>query len=131
YTVKLTAPAALDTPASGALTRLVQRADGSQTRTYVASQVRDFEWAAGRLDRRAAPAANGTTVRVWFQPSGIMIAKANAMLGDAVTSMDRFSKSFGDYPYPEIDVVLTAFGSFGGMEYPTIVFTNANNVTLA
>jgi aminopeptidase N len=56
---------------------------------------------------------------------------AKRALGYSVRSLDSFSAGFGTFPYPEMDVVLTGFTSFGGMEYPTIVFTNPDKITVA
>ena len=53
------------------------------------------------------------------------------MLAAAQTSVSTFSASFGPYPYPELDVVLGAFPDFGGMEYPTIVFSEVDKWTVA
>ena len=39
--------------------------------------------------------------------------------------------AFGEYPYPEVDVVLTGSGGFGGMEYPTIVSSEPSGITIA
>ena len=52
-------------------------------------------------------------------------------LGYAVRSLNTYSVAFGRFPYPEMDVVLTGFTAFGGMEYPTIIFTNRDKLTLA
>jgi aminopeptidase N len=53
------------------------------------------------------------------------------MLDHAERAIRTFGRAFGAYPYPEIDVVLTGFASFGGMEYPTLILSNANRVTIA
>ena len=45
--------------------------------------------------------------------------------------MNTFAAAFGTFPYPEMDVVLTSFASFGGMEYPTIIFTNPGKLTIS
>jgi hypothetical protein len=129
YRVTLNVPAGLDTPTSGR--RVSQRMMGSRRiTTYEALDVRDFEWAAGRLSRLTGRAGD-TRVVVWFQPSSMTRNRALAALDDAETSMRAFSKAFGTFPYPEMDVVLTAFTSFGGMEYPTIIFTNTPRLTIS
>jgi aminopeptidase N len=53
------------------------------------------------------------------------------MLTAAQQSVATFSASFGTYPYPELDVVLGAFPDFGGMEYPTIIFSEVDKWTVA
>jgi aminopeptidase N len=72
-----------------------------------------------------------TRVGVWYVPAATARAHALRMLSYAERSMRTFIRSFGGYPYPEVDVVLTGFASFGGMEYPTLVFSNSNRITIA
>ncbi len=129
YDVALTVPAGMDTPATGVQTSSA-RAGTHVTRTYEATDVRDFEWGAAALRQRSRIDADGTTVRVWFLP-GTAEAKISAMLDIAVASMEEYSADLGTYPYPEVDVVLTAFTSFGGMDYPQLVFTNPHAGTVA
>jgi aminopeptidase N len=45
--------------------------------------------------------------------------------------MNTFSRSFGDFPYAEMDVVLAGFATFGGMEYPTVIFANPDRYTVS
>ena len=121
YRVTLTVPAALSTPTTGTLITQTSNPDGTQTRSYSASNVRDFEWAAGALHEIDARDSAGVLVRVWYMPAYVDNADAGDMLAVAVDSMNTYSADFGAYPYPEVDVVLTWLGY--GMEYPTIVFT--------
>ena len=55
---------------------------------------------------------------------------ASTALADAERSLDTYSSAFGAFPYPEMDVVLAGFTTFGGMEYPTIIFTNPDRFTV-
>jgi hypothetical protein len=129
YRVTLNTPAKLQTPTTGIRTDRTVR--GTRTiDTYTARRVRDFEWAAGRLARLVGSSGQ-TRVNVWYQPEAIARKKARAMLRHAERSMDTFSAAFGTYPYREIDVVLTGFATFGGMEYPTLVFSNPDTLTIA
>jgi hypothetical protein len=122
YRVSLDVPDGLSTPTTG---RQVTVTDaGVRTiRTYVADDVRDFEWAAGSLRNLQATEAN-EVVRVWYRPGYVTSTKARHLLELARTSMATYSAAFGDYPYAEVDVVLTSFPRYGGMEYPQIVFAN-------
>jgi hypothetical protein len=124
YRVQLDVPKGLRTPTTGIATSSAT-IDGRRTTTYEASEVRDFEWAAGDLSRLTASTASGTRLRAWYLPAQTTAGAAQRMLDSAVTSMDAFSSAYGTFPYAEMDVVLSAFTSFGGMEYPTIVFANA------
>jgi hypothetical protein len=129
YRVTLNVPASLDTPTSGR--RVSGRTvDSRRITTYEAVDVRDFEWAAGRLSR-VADRVGDTRVNVWFQSRGLTRDRALRALDDATASLRTFSEAFGTFPYPEMDVVLTAFTSFGGMEYPTIIFTNTPHLTVS
>jgi hypothetical protein len=127
YRVTLDTPSALATPATGV--RVARRTSRDRTvQTFVARDVRDFEWAAGRLSKLTGR-GGGARVAVWYPP-GTTRRTAGQMLAVAERAMRTFRAAFGPYPYPELDVVLTGRTSFGGMEYPTIVFTapNANVV---
>lgn len=129
YLVRLDAPAGLDTPASGAATDRREHA-GRIVTTYEADDVRDFAWAAGHL-RKAVGRSGAARVVTWYDPSSIGDRRARAASLSAVTAMDSFSGSFGSFPYPELDVVLTAFTTFGGMEYPTVVFANPDRLIVS
>lgn len=130
YTVDLTVPRRLDIAATGRLTSIT-KVSGREKRRYVAHDVRDFEWAAGHLALVHDRDHNGVRVNVWYRRADISRPKANHMLGVSLKSMNEFSEDFGDYPYPDVDVVLTGFTTFGGMEYPQIVFTNPDRYTVA
>jgi aminopeptidase N len=129
YRVSLDVPAGLATPATGTLVRREDRRD-REVRTYVARDVRDFAWAVGPMVA-VRGRAGGATVRVWYLPSSMTATGARATLRDAIEAMTTFSSAFGEYPYPSVDVVTAGFVSFGGMEYPRIVFSNPDRVTIA
>ncbi len=130
YRVTLRTPVALDTPATGVLVARTPAGPGHERRTYAATDVRDFAWAAGRL-RRIERRAGATRVVVSYAPGLTSSARARAALRHAIASMDAFSDAFGRYPYKEVEVVSTRFVSFSGMEYPTIVFSNPDRLTIA
>lgn len=130
YEVTFVTPAKLDVAASGIVTDRTE-ANGERWRTtYTASQVRDFAWAAGRL-RRIVERARGTDVVVWYQRGAVTPARARDLAADAAHAVRTLGDAFGDYPYPEVDVVLAGRASFGGMEYPTIVFSEPSRITMA
>ena len=130
YHVVLGTPLGLNTPTTGTAVTSTTTAT-RRVATYEAQEVRDFEWAAGELNRRTATAAGGTRIRVWYLPSQTSRSAADHALTNAVRAMRTFSDAFGSFPYPEMDVVLSAFTAFGGMEYPTIIFTNPDRLTVA
>jgi hypothetical protein len=129
YSVTLNVPSDLSTPTSGSA--IGSHIDGGRrTTTYVATDVRDFEWAAGRLVT-VQGRSGGTRIVVSYRPEDLSEQRARTALGFAVRSMDTYSEAFGAFPYPEMDVVLTGFTAFGGMEYPTIIFTNRDKSTIS
>jgi len=130
YRVTLVTPPHLDTPTTGTLAGTKTLPSGLVARTYAATRVRDFAWAAGRLQQVAGDTA-GTRVVVSYRPGSVTPQQASAMLAAARRSLATFSAAFGSYPYPELDVVLGAFPDFGGMEYPTIVFSEVDKWTVA
>ena len=130
YRVTLNTPEALDTPTSGVVASSTTPAPGRRETTYVAKDVRDFAWAAGRL-RRVVGNSGDTRVVVSYQGAAISASEARTALRNAERSLDTFSSSFGTFPYREMDVVLAGFTTFGGMEYPTIIFTNPDRSTVS
>ncbi|MEO8476771.1 MAG: M1 family metallopeptidase [Actinomycetota bacterium] len=130
YRVALETPLALDTPTTGVLVDRTSAGVGRETRTYAARDVRDFVWAAGHL-RTMSARSGGTRVVVSFQPQAVSDRTAAARLRDAVRSMQTFSAAFGSFPYPEMDVVLAGHATFGGMEYPTVIFTDTARLTIS
>jgi hypothetical protein len=123
YRVTLDTPARLATPATGTRVARVLTPGGRVRTTYAAKNVRDFAWAAGHLNTVVGH-EGGVRVVVSYQPEGYAHGQARDALGMAIGSLRTYGRDFGAYPYREMDVVLTAFGTFGGMEYPTIIFTN-------
>jgi len=122
YRVTLDTPVGSVTPSTGI--QVARTVTGGRVRTtYAASHVRDFAWAAARLDK-VVGRLGSTRVVVSYQPAAYTRRRARDALRVAVDAMRTYGEDFGAYPYREMDVVLTAFGSFGGMEYPTIVFTD-------
>jgi hypothetical protein len=120
----------LDTPATGTVTERVVTGRGRVRTTVAATQVRDFAWAAGEL-RTVVHTRRGVRVVAWYQPRVVSRATARALARDAAEVIETLGDAFGAYPYPEIDVVLAGHASFGGMEYPTIVFSVPRRSTMA
>ena len=129
YRVSLTVPRALSTPTTGALTDSRDNSDGTQTRTYSASHVRDFEWAAGHLSSVQGTDSDGVRVRVSYNPSTYSASAARGALAKAIRAMNEFTHDFGAYPYPELDVVLSPL-PYHGMEYPTFVLSDTRQISI-
>ena len=129
YQVTLNVPSTLRTPTTGVAVAS-QTAGARRITTYVAHDVRDFEWAAGRL-ATVRGRSGGTEVVVSYRPRDMTRRAATTALGYSLRSLNTYSAAFGTFPYPEMDVVLTSFATFGGMEYPTIIFTNPGKITIS
>ena len=123
YRVTLSAPRGVATPATGFAVAHHDTRSGRSVTTYAASSVRDFAWAAGRL-ATVTGQVGATRVVVSYQRPGVTRGEALDALATARGAMRTYGRDFGAYPYREMDVVLPASASFGGMEYPQIVFTN-------
>jgi len=129
YQVTLNVPSVLRTPTTG--TAVASEVSGHRRiTTYVAHDVRDFEWAAGRL-ATVRGRSRGTRIVVSYRRDDLTRNAARTALERSIQSLDAYSAGFGTFPYPEMDVVLTSFQAFGGMEYPTIIFTNPGKITIS
>jgi peptidase M1-like protein len=129
YQVTLNVRSELRTPTTGVAVAS-QVVGARRITTYVAHDVRDFEWAAGKL-ATVRGRSGGSQVVVSFRPNDLTSQAARTALAYSIMSLDTYSDGFGTFPYPEIDVVLTNFASFSGMEYPTIIFTNPGKITIS
>jgi hypothetical protein len=130
YRVTLDTPLTLDTPTTGVAVARSTPEPGRRITTYAAHDVRDFAWAAGRLDHVIGNSGH-TKIVASYQPVAMSRSRARTVLRVAERAMDAFSRSFGRFPYPQMDVVLAGFATFGGMEYPTIIFTNPDRLTVS
>lgn len=129
YQVTLNVRSELRTPTTGVAVAS-QTVGARRITTYVAHDVRDFEWAAAKLTT-VRGRSGGTEIVVSFRPNDLTRRSAKTALAYSITSLDTYSESFGTFPYPEMDIVLTSFATFGGMEYPTIIFTNPDKITIS
>lgn len=126
----VSSPKPLRIVAAGEQQSATSLGDGIVRRTFLAQDVRDFAWAAGRFDRVSGTAEDGTRVRVSYTSGR---ATARRMLADTIDSLDVLSRIFGDYAdaWPELDVVKSAYTWFAGMEFPSIIFSNPGRAVLA
>ncbi|MGH7606173.1 MAG: M1 family aminopeptidase, partial [Gemmatimonadales bacterium] len=86
---------------------------------FIASNVRDFAWAAGPALRWDASSWDGILVQTFYHPTATSWEQANAMLRFGLV---HFSETLGRYPWPQISSVE---GLVEGMEYPMITFCPA------
>ncbi|MEX2276019.1 MAG: M1 family aminopeptidase [Actinomycetota bacterium] len=132
YEVAYETPKALKVASAGVLDSSTPLGDGRVRRVFHGEDLRDFAWAAAPFRKVAGVDALGTTVRVWYPNTGSR-SVAEGMLANTIRSMDLFAAAFGEYPaqWEEIDVVRSSYTTFGGMEFPSIVFTNPGSGIVA
>jgi len=128
FTVTFDTPDTLSLPATGTVVQARARGGRSIT-TYRASSVRDFAWASGPLREIDAVNEDGVTIRVWW-PHNILIEYAIDALAQGQVVLADHAARYGDYPYPELDIVMGQFTSFGGMEYPQLVMVVPSDLVL-
>jgi hypothetical protein len=127
WRITLDVPRKLVTPTTGVLHRVEHHA-GRDVRTFRADDVREFAWAAGPFDSVTRRDAAGTRLRIFYLHD--RKKEAEHVMPTAVRAMNLYSRSFGGYPYPEMDIVAVPL-AYGGMEYPTIVFSQPARFTVA
>ncbi|MBA2505024.1 MAG: hypothetical protein H0V29_03665 [Thermoleophilaceae bacterium] len=91
-------------------------------------RARDFGFAIGRLRHRSAT-VDGVRVRVLFS-SRTSAARARQALGHARDAVRAYSRWYGAYGSPELDLVITGLGE-SSQEVPEIVFTDPDRATVA
>ncbi|MFC4076765.1 M1 family metallopeptidase [Salinithrix halophila] len=88
------------------------------THRYIAKNVRDFAIEMDPTYKVKSGMAGKVKVNVYYTDKHAKFA--DAMLESGIDSINLFSKKFGKYPWPELDVV-SMEGWFGGMEYPQLI----------
>ena len=110
YEVKLIVPGGYNAVTSGM--ESVREVENNVVIESKAEKMRDFAVVIGKFDSLSAD-VNGVRVSYYYTGD----ANAENSLKCAVDAIKTFSKTFGEYPYGDYDVVQTAF-LHGGMEYP-------------
>lgn len=123
WRVTLHVPAGMETPTTGILEDAAIEGRAREARTFFANDVRDFAWEAGDFEIVRARDRRTVLVRLWYQPWLLEHERAERLVRTSARVMDTFSSAFGAYPYHEVDIVITTFDGFGGMEYPNLVMT--------
>jgi hypothetical protein len=122
YDVTLDVPAAAVVGATG---RLVEsrRSGARRTERYQAGPVHDFAWVAWPDFRERKARVGPVDVRVLYPPDGDK--SATIELETATRGLERFSRLYGEYPYPTLTIVHPPdeAAAAGGMEYPTFITT--------
>jgi hypothetical protein len=115
-------PAGYRAASTGAVEHVRRLAGGGTEVAVSTAHARDFGLAVGRFQVVSAP-ARGTRVRVFVPPSQ-PLRVARGMLLTARRAVAAYSR-WGPYGSRELDVVVGGFSTFGGMEYPELVLSDA------
>ncbi|MBO4495266.1 MAG: M1 family metallopeptidase [Clostridiales bacterium] len=105
-----------------------EKKDGMKTQSFHADCVRDFVFCASSKFKLVEGDYKDTHIRVAYTEDDL--PEANKMLADeslraAVDSLSAFGAAFGEYPYKDLEVIITPI-SAGGMEYPNLVIITKN-----
>ena len=120
FHVTLALPAGYQAVTTGTTVTKSPMKKGMQEYKIEARQSRDFVIELSRLFEQQNAIRGETVVRSFY------LAKhresGQAVLDAAVKAFDYYSKTFGAYPYTELDVVeAPLFGGAGGVEFPGLV----------
>jgi len=112
-TVRLTSDTSLKFAASGRRTGV----DG-QTQTFVANDVRDFNFSASAKYKVMRGSWNGVEINVYYRTRS-----PDALISWTKKALKRFSNKIGPYPYGQLNVAETPAGS--GMESPALTWVSS------
>lgn len=116
YTVRITCPSDYTVTGTGTRSKLVQ--GGSNTvYTFACPDVRDVAFVAGKGLKSLSKDVAGVKVTSWYYSGG---EGGRIALDSACNAVEAFSRMFGKYPYPELNVIESDL-YYGGMEYPNAV----------
>ncbi len=124
FTVTLNHPKELLTPSSGISTES-DGPNGTVATKAVATNVRDFAWAAGPFHSASTTSQSGVKVNTYWVDQ-VDDQTGNSVQDTGAQAIDQHAQRFGAYPYGQIDMVLDNNFWFGGMEYPGFVLDKAD-----
>lgn len=129
YNVMLTVPSEYKILSTGTETKTDVQGDKT-TYTLSAPCVRDFVFCASKSFKFFEGDYKDTHIRVVYDEahpaSSEMDDCAQASLKAAQDSLAAFGEAFGEYPYPELDIILAPIEA-GGMEYPNLIICTAES----
>ncbi len=121
-------PADLDAATTGSETSdSVDPSTGVRTIEAQTPHARDFALAIGHL-RRTEAVVDGTRIRI-FAARSASSASSRHMLGAASDALRAYTRWFGPYDSPELDVVQSSLDYYG-VEFPEIVFSDTYRATV-
>lgn len=122
YEVAVTVDENAGVVGSGSLLGTEDAGDGARRWRFAAPDVRDAAYVVGPFVRGLEGRAGETVVRSWYPAGRGLDGEAN--LEAAVSAVAHYQDTYGDLPWPEVEVVATE-GRLGGMEYPGVVFVSS------
>ncbi|NWJ97556.1 MAG: hypothetical protein HXX20_17355 [Chloroflexi bacterium] len=120
FNVWLTAPAEQVVVANGRRVERKPNSDGTSTVKYVTGPVRDFVAVLSSQYQSASQQSGETLVTAYFLEKDRLWGEK--MLQYAVDSLKTYSDAFGQYPYAEYQVAETVLTTFGGLEFPGLIY---------
>lgn len=120
YDVDLTVPENMIVLSTG-VEKDESKKDGQKTISYEATCVRDFVFSASNSFTITEGDYKDTHIRIAYKGTGDPedLTGTHA-LKCATDSLAVFGEAFGEYPYPDLEVILAPIDA-GGMEYPNLV----------
>jgi hypothetical protein len=127
YTVNVKVPSNYKIASTGKETEGIKEQDGSVSYTTSIENVRDFALVImDETYQKLSDQVGDTTVNTWYLTSDSPEAvKQNHEVG--IKALAYFSEVYGDYPYPEYDIVRT--GMFTPMEFPGLIYLTKEILT--
>lgn len=116
YQVEILVPEDLIVVATG-VEESKEEKDGMVKVTFKEENVRDFVFFISYDYKVVSKEVNGVKVNSYYLEHE---STAKRMLDLSCKSLEFFSKTYGDYPYSEYDIVETPLAG-GAMEYPTVI----------
>ena len=89
------------------------------TQTFVATNVRDFNFSASPNYRTATRSVRGTTITFYYRRMA-----PDAVLDWTVAAFNDYSNKIGEYPYPQLNVA--EVGPWAGIESPSLFWVPYN-----
>ncbi|MFX1573950.1 MAG: M1 family metallopeptidase [Promethearchaeota archaeon] len=120
YDFYITVPNGMVVAATGKLIEKVS--DGFLTTYYFNPNhpVREVTFSASTWFYVESTLVNGVNVSTYYLPKSQFIWENNALIY-AIQALTLFNDTFGEYPYPTLNIV-EEYTYFGGMEYPCQVY---------
>lgn len=121
YDVRLTVPADMTVAMSGVEVDKKENGDGTLTHRGVTGPMRDFAFQASTRYIAESTDVDGTRLNVvhYKDPDNPGIDATDAVVKYATLAMQTYSKSYGEYPFKEFNVVENPTPT--GVEFPGLV----------